>query len=215
MARPKPPKKKPAAKAKRGVVNSAERRLVAALADNYAIVRYFSDENSEKMDEWSGIFTPCNQHMASLAENFALIKPFQWRAFVITFCRDQFGKEYRLLSYGESQQMFIAWAEGAKPFMRKVLEFNEKNLNPKHLIGRALIISVKGQRSVDAFRILKTCRKQAHLSDDDIHAFLELVDENNNEMISFETFNDLEIEDRIRVLMNEIDYERSVAAAAS
>ena len=176
---------------------------VEALADNYVVARYATDHDNAPMEEQSGFITPVTEVLAYSAERVALMTPRRWRALTITVCDAGDNKPYRLIAYGESQQTFVGWQEGIKPFLAKLLKESERNLNPNHLKARATVFTPVGQYSASFSRIVAAQRKFLRLADTDITAIGEMLSQQPTSSFKYNLFDALELDDKLRVLFTE------------
>ena len=176
---------------------------VEALADNYVVARYARDDDDTPMDEQSGFITPVTEVLAYSAERVALMTPRKWRAVTITFCDAGDGKPYRLIAYGESQQTFVGWREGIKPFLAKLLKDSERNLNPNHLKARATVFTPMGPYSAGFSRIIASQRKFLRLQETDVVAIAEMLKTPPTSSFKYDQFEALELDDKLRVLFTE------------
>lgn len=97
MARPTVKKK-----AVRSNKRSSGARNIETLAEQYISVRY-NDYREPKHDFFKqGFLSLLSQTAAADAEYAALLIPRRWQVLSITYCADNFWKEYRLISYGKT-----------------------------------------------------------------------------------------------------------------
>ena len=174
-----------------------------ALADNYVVVRWATEEEGVDMEERLGFVTPVTPELAYTAEHLALMKQRRWRAITITFCQGNDGKPYRLIAYGVTKQPIAAWREGIKPFIRLLLQESERSLNPNHLQARATLFAPLGPHSAPIERLLASQRKALHIEQEDIDAVAAMSKEDPHTSFSYDQFEALELDDKLHVLFTE------------
>lgn len=200
MARPtkKKPAQRPIVKKRHSGHSHAE-----ALADNYVVTRWATEEEGVDMEERLGFVTPVTPELAYTAEHLALMFPRRWRAITITFCEGADRKPYRLIAYGVTTQPIAAWREGIKPFIRLLLHESERSLNPNHLRARATLFAPMGPHSAPIDRLLSSQRKALHIEQEDIDAVTAMSKEDPHTSFSYDQFEALELDDKLHVLFTE------------
>lgn len=211
MARPAKPKKKVV---KNNTVKGKRYTRMAylnRLAEQYINIRYCETAKDSKMDEWVGWLTTINPSDASDAEYAALLRPMRWQVVAVTICKSPLdGKEYHLISYGRTVQTLVAWREGISPLVRKVIMDSEKTMNGKHCVARSTLFTPINSGNRHIADIVRSQKKRLRLTDDDIEAIRTLADQDTDDLtMKIEQFNDLEIDDKIKVLFREAELESS------
>ena len=202
MARPAKPKKKKVVP--QGGKRFTRLAYLNRLGEQYINVRYCETSEDAKMDErvvWLSM-VPAND--AVDAEYAALLQPMRWQIVAVTICKSPDGKEYHLISYAKTVQSIVAWREGITPLVKRVVKDSEKTMNGKHCVARATLFTPVGRGNRHIADVVKSQMKHMHLSKEDIDAVRELADkEENDTVFTIDQFDDLDIEDKIKVLFRE------------
>lgn len=210
MARLKP-KKKPATKS--GKKRFTRLEYLNRLGEQYINVRYCEAADDAEMDERVLWLSLVPQSDAADAEYAALLQSMRWQIVTVTICRSPDGKEYHLISYAKTVQSLVAWREGITPLVRRVVMDAEKNMNGKHCFARATLFTPVGRGNRHIADIVKSQMKFLHLYPEDIDAIRELADKEEDDVrFTIDQFDDLDVEDKIKVLFREEEVSSSRVA---
>ena len=102
--------------------------------------------------------------------------PFKWQCVTITYCRDSWGKEYRVFGFGETQTQMKVVEDPIEPLLTASLEHAESSVNPKHIYARGAVMAPKSRNCPDILPSIAKVRSGLHLTRADVQDIQDYLD---------------------------------------
>lgn len=102
---------------------------------------------------------------------------FYWHCVSITYCRDPWGKEYRLFGFGNTKAPIKVGKESIRPLLTATLEYAEDNANQKQIYARGMVMAPWSKEYPDLISVVKARQKELHLTADDLTGIANYLEE--------------------------------------
>lgn len=99
-----------------------------------------------------------------------------YQCLTITYCRDQWGKQYKLFGYARSLDTVILAEESVAPIIQAARGYAESNANSKHIIGHGMIMTPIFKHGVSIGDVAVKLRKQLDLDEKELKSLKECID---------------------------------------
>lgn len=166
MASNKKTRKKSAPKRRK--LSPLDYKRVTRLALQLYCYRYMEDGDPHEMETYYDFRSFVPTHKRDHLHNVALNLRLHWHCVTITYCRNEFGKEYRLFGFAQTGQTIVAMREGIVPLMTAAMKDGESTANTKHIYARAMVVAPWSKGFNDLVPLVKAKQKFLKLHDKDI-----------------------------------------------
>jgi len=103
--------------------------------------------------------------------------PFIWQCVSITYCRDQWGKEYRLFGFGNTSEPIRVGKQSLRPLLTAAIKHAEDNANSKHIYARGVVMAPWSKEFPDLISVVRARKKELFLTEDDVVGISDYLSE--------------------------------------
>ena len=100
----------------------------------------------------------------------------RYQCLTITYCRDNWGKRYKLFGYSQSIDSARVVDESVAPIIQAARGHAEENANVKHIIGHAMIMTPLFSDGVKIGDVAVKLRKELELDDKELIQLRECIE---------------------------------------
>ena len=94
---------------------------------------------------------------------------FIWQCVTITYCRDNWGKEYRQFGFGRTEHALKIVDEPIEALLSTTIHYAENTLNAKHIYARGVVLAPWSKHHKDLMPAVSKVRKGLHLTDEELN----------------------------------------------
>lgn len=123
------------------------------------------DVEGKLMQDYRGPIPPRDYNAA---EYQLAHTPCFWHCVSITYCKDYWGKPYRLWGFAKTQEQLKIIKDPLDPLLKSAQMVAEDKANEKHFVGRGFILAPWNKQHPDLFPLLKKHAKELELTQSDL-----------------------------------------------
>lgn len=130
----------------------------------------------------------------------------QYQVVTISYCKTQFGDEYRAFGFAQTSDPLRLVETDIKPLISAALYDAEKEINRNHLYARGMVLLPYIRSTRDIVAAARALKTELGLKDEDFIQIEGILDQ-TPVYYEFEKEPNLDLDDRIRLLLEEEEKE--------
>lgn len=136
---------------------------------------FFDDEAPMKTKVFIDTWNPMHID-PRLVEHTLNHSDVRYHCITISYCRDPWGKQYKLFGYAATEDTLIVVEHSLAPLIKASRGYAEQNANLKHVIGHAVVITPRFGNGVKIGDVCVKLRKELDLDDKELKALKECIE---------------------------------------